>query len=325
MQAHHIIWETARRELAGQAAPLWLGLLYARAFENGTLILQETEEIDPNQLQKTALPTLEYALFQATGNLIPVIILPVGEKETNGLAAHTFDTFERFLTVPGNKFSVAAAESAMPHSENANPLFLYSPYSYACGKTHLLFAIANDWKEERPDRRVLYRCGHTLLNEVAVYHAEKREQVMADRYGRADLILLDDVHVFAGKELLQEALFQLIDSLCRSGKQVVLASSRSPQDTMILYALMQEQLPGCLCTDIQPLKPQEIRQIIKKRLTEMGITAQDAALDVVEEQAEVLSLHPDRFCKAWRVIQRLYDSEVDCNLVWQAIHLMSTL
>src|SRR5690606_31012157 len=108
-------------------------------------------------------------------------------------------TFENFVIGGSNRFAHAAAQSVpeMP-APPWNPLFIYG--GAGLGKTHLLQAIANYVTVNYPAYRVRYVTSETFLNEFIESMQSGSREGFKRRYRDVDVLLVDDVQFFRGKQ-----------------------------------------------------------------------------------------------------------------------------
>lgn len=176
--------------------------------------------------------------------------------------------FDSFVVGQSNRFAYAAAMAvAEKPGVQYNPLFIYG--AAGLGKTHLLNAIGHGALEMYPDLSVRYVSSETFFNEFIDGIRRKRMDDFKHRYRTTDILLLDDVQFFEGKEQILEEFFHTFNSLHEAGKQLVISSDRHPRHLSRLEDRLRTRFEWGLLTDIQP-PDVETRLAILKHNSEMS-------------------------------------------------------
>jgi chromosomal replication initiator protein len=176
--------------------------------------------------------------------------------------------FESFVVGQSNRFAWAAAMAvAEQPGAHYNPLFIYG--GAGLGKTHLLNAVGHQALEMYPDLVVRYVSSENFLNDFIESIRRKRPDDFKTRYRGVDILLLDDVQFFEGKEQILEEFFHTFNSLYESGKQMVISSDRHPRNLSSLEDRLRSRFEWGLLTDIQP-PDMETRLAILRRNAEFA-------------------------------------------------------
>jgi chromosomal replication initiator protein len=158
---------------------------------------------------------------------------------------------DRFLTGDSNRLAHAGALAVSERpGESYNPLFVYG--GPGIGKTHLLQGIAHHLKRTRPDLKVAYVDGEHFAQRYITALREHATEEFRRRYRQIDVWLVDDVQFIAGKEHTKEEFFHTFNSLWQNGKQIVIASDRSPRELTNLDERLRSRFQGGLIADITP-------------------------------------------------------------------------
>jgi chromosomal replication initiator protein len=189
----------------------------------------------------------------------------VPPKATNLITRYKF---ESFVVGQSNRFAWAAAMAvAEQPGAHYNPLFIYG--GAGLGKTHLLNAVGHQALEMYPDLVVRYVSSENFLNDFIESIRRKRPDDFKSRYRGVDILLLDDVQFFEGKEQILEEFFHTFNSLYESGKQMVISSDRHPRNLSTLEDRLRSRFEWGLLTDIQP-PDMETRLAILRRNAEFA-------------------------------------------------------
>ena len=191
----------------------------------------------------------------------------------------------RFVVGQSNRFAWAAAMAvAEQPGAHYNPLFIYG--GAGLGKTHLLNAVGHQALEMYPNLVVRYVSSENFLNDFIDSIRRKRPDDFKHRYRGVDILLLDDVQFFEGKEQILEEFFHTFNSLYESGKQMVISSDRHPRNLSSLEDRLRSRFEWGLLTDIQP-PDVETRLAILRRNAEFA--PRPVPLEVLEHIAGLVS------------------------------------
>lgn len=137
-------------------------------------------------------------------------------------------TFENFVIGEANRYAFSCARSAAEHPGELNPLYIYG--GTGLGKTHLLYAVANQVKKVNPAARVCYIPSENFLNDYVKACMNHSHADFRDYYRNLDLLLIDDVHNLANKTQLQEEFFNTFNAIYSRGGQIILTSDKQPSE-----------------------------------------------------------------------------------------------
>ena len=188
-------------------------------------------------------------------------------------------TFENFIKGDSNQLARAAASAVAnnPGGTSFNPLVIYG--GTGLGKTHLIQAIGNSALANNKASRVVYVSSEKFTVEFVEAIQSDRIGDFLSFYRSMDVLIVDDIQFFAGKEKTQDSFFHTFNELHQLGKQIVLSSDRPPKDLKGLDDRLLSRFQWGLTADIQ-LPDLETRiAILRKKSENEGI---DLSQDVVE-------------------------------------------
>ena len=125
---------------------------------------------------------------------------------------------------------------------------------------------------------VRYVTSESFMNDFINSLRDKRIEGFKQRYRNYDLLLIDDVQFFEGKERIQEEFFHTFNSLYEAGSQIVLSSDRPPKEIATLEARLRSRFEWGLITDIQPPDLETRIAILRKKVKTDGIHVADPQL-----------------------------------------------
>lgn len=317
------IKEYYRGVLGTDIANIWFGNLEIQKVENGVITMATSSEIKINYIKTKFIPEIEKKFSENLGMDLKVDLIFSGNtKEVQELrarfarsaeierAAHEhahstltpeekaplpelvlgstkppfkFEyTFDNFIVGNSNKFAHAACVAVANHpATDYNPLFIYGPSGL--GKTHLLYAITNEFKRKRPDIKVIYIKGEDFTNQMIDCMARRSMNEFRDKYRSCDILMIDDIQFIAGKVSTQEEFFHTFNALHEDGKQIILTSDKPPRDIQTLEDRLKTRFEWGLIADIQPPDPELRVAIIKKKADQIGIEISEEVLEFLAE------------------------------------------
>ena len=191
-------------------------------------------------------------------------------------------TFDTFVVGNNNRFAHATALAvAEAPSSMYNPLFIYG--GVGLGKTHLMQAIGNEILKRDSSKKVLYVTSEAFTNELvnAIKDANYKNELFRNKYRNIDILLIDDIQFFAGKNTAQEEFFHTFNTLHQNGKQIILSSDKPPRDIALLEDRLKSRFEWGLIADIS-MPDYEMRLAILRKKTQMeGILIDDDILSLI--------------------------------------------
>ncbi len=183
-------------------------------------------------------------------------------------------TFEKFVVGTSNQFAHAAALGAADSpGKSYNPLFLYG--GTGLGKTHLMHAVGHSIKEHNKRLRVAYVTSEKFMNELINAIRYDSTDAFREKYRSIDVLLMDDVQFFAGKERTQEEFFHTFNTLHNNQKQIVISSDCPPREIPTLEERLHSRFEWGLIADIEPPDLETKIAILKRKAEMDGIDLTD--------------------------------------------------
>ena len=169
-------------------------------------------------------------------------------------------TFENLVVGPFNEVAHAASQQVvkMP-GQSYNPLFIYGQTGR--GKTHLIQAVGNQIKKLHPNKKIFYMTSERFGTELFTSIQEAKVQAFKDRYRKYDVVIMDDVQFFAGKEKFQEELFHFFNTFYDTSRQLIFSSDKHPNVITGLEDRLKGRFNAGMVIDI-PEPDQESRMMI---------------------------------------------------------------
>lgn len=191
------------------------------------------------------------------------------------------NTFNTFIKGESNQLARAAATAVAnnPGGTSFNPLVLYG--GTGLGKTHLMQAIGNYALETGKAKRVIYVSSEKFTNEFIDAIRNDATTEFSTLYRSMDILIVDDIQFFTGKEKTQDSFFHTFNSLHQLGKQIILSSDRPPKELKGLDERLISRFQWGLTADIQPPDLETRSAILRNKCERDNVVIPEIVLDFI--------------------------------------------
>lgn len=245
-----------------------------------SILVEKSDKIEENRevrLPQKPMPPSRpqemntYSDYQP-GRIENPFIIPGIRKTTIDPNLNNNYVFERFIEGDCNRLarSAAMAISDNPGKNSFNPFFVYG--TTGLGKTHLVQSIGNKIKQEYGDElSVIYASSETFTNEFVQAIRNNRASEFTMFYRNIDVLIIDDIQFFSGKEKTQEEFFHIFNALHQDGKQIILTSDRAPKDVPDIQERLISRFSWGLSADLQIPEYETRYAILERKANDNGI------------------------------------------------------
>ncbi|WP_372950434.1 chromosomal replication initiator protein DnaA [Mariniphaga sp.] len=191
------------------------------------------------------------------------------------------NTFDNFVEGDCNRLARSAgfAVARNPGGTAFNPLMVYG--NSGLGKTHLAQAIGIEVKEQMPDKVVLYVNANKFQTQFTEATRNNNRNDFLHFYQMIDVLILDDVQEFAGKEKTQETFFHIFNHLHQTGKQLILTSDKPPIELKGMEQRLLSRFKWGLTADLQTPDFETRMEILRRKIYKDGIELTDEVLEYI--------------------------------------------
>jgi chromosomal replication initiator protein len=191
-------------------------------------------------------------------------------------------TFDTLVAGRANQMArTAALHVAGAPGVMYNPLFIYG--GVGLGKTHLVHAVGNALLKDRPDARVLYLHAEQFISDVVKNYQRKTFDELKAKYHSLDLLLIDDVQFFAGKDRTQEEFFNTFEALLAKKAHIIMTSDTYPKGLVDIDERLTSRFDAGLTVAIEPPELEmRVAILIKKAQNEGTEMPEDVAFFVAK-------------------------------------------
>jgi len=281
-------------EIGAASVAKWLKTLKVQRFDACNLYLQAQDAFHAIWFEEHVRHKLQTHLFNNNGRRIKVHVNVPGKDEgkASSRAAKkvesktadpapfslSFDeldpycTLENVVACGGNElvvrliselvgFDGGQYDKAKMMPSDFNPIYLYG--ASGLGKSHLLMAAAHGYKKQ--GMQVLYARAETFTEHVVKAIRAGEMRTFRQAYRSADVLLIDDAHLFSRKGATQEELFHTFNTLHTAGKQIILSAHCTPQELQYIEPRLVSRFEWGIVLPVDPMTELEMMQVIEKK------------------------------------------------------------
>ena len=273
-------------ELTEQQLNTWIRPLHA-VEQNGGLTLLAPNRFVLDWVQNHFLKRIDELIYSDKNTPGHHVVLEIGSNDPQRTPApsrpkgarpaiflHNLNpnfTFDTFVEGKSNQLPRAAALQVARHPGSTyNPLLIYG--GVGLGKTHLLHAIGNQILHDNPLARVAYLHSERFVADMVKALQHNTISEFKQHYRSIDILLIDDIQFFAGKERSQEEFFHTFNSLLEGQRQVILTCDRYPKDVVGLEERLRSRFSWGLTQAIEPPELETRVAIVQRKAELLQVT-----------------------------------------------------
>jgi len=178
-------------------------------------------------------------------------------------------SFDTFVTGKANQLARAAAMQVADNPGTSyNPLYLYG--GVGLGKTHLAHAVGNALLARKPNAKVRYIHAEQYVSDVVRAYQRKAFDEFKRYYHSLDLLLIDDIQFFSGKNRTQEEFFYAFEALVAAKKQIIVTCDTYPKELSGIDDRLVSRFASGLTVAIEPPELEMRVAILLKKAEQEG-------------------------------------------------------
>jgi len=267
-----VLRKTIRRELGSDAKLEYNVVMENNQFSNGKPYTVKYPSRNKSELTNKPV---NVPVEAATTSIKNPFIIPGIKKIHFDPRLNPDYSFQNYIEGDCNRLarSAGVAVGNNPGGTAFNPLMIYG--DSGLGKTHLAQAIGIQVKEQFPDKIVLYVNANKFQTQFVESIRNNNKNDFLHFYQMIDVLILDDVQEFAGKEKTQDTFFHIFNHLHQSGKQLILTCDRPPVELQGMEQRLLSRFKWGLLADLQKPDYETRLAILKKKAYNDGIELHD--------------------------------------------------
>jgi chromosomal replication initiator protein len=227
-------------------------------------------------------------------------------------------TFDTLVAGRANQMArTAALHVAGAPGAMYNPLFIYG--GVGLGKTHLVHAVGNALLKDNPNARILYLHAEQFISDVVKNYQRKTFDELKAKYHHLDLLLIDDVQFFAGKDRTQEEFFNAFEALLAKRAHIIMTSDTYPKGLVDIDERLKSRFDAGLTVAIEPPELEmRVAILIRKALAEGAEMPEDVAFFIAKNvRANVREL--EGALRKVLAYSRFNHKDININLAREAL------
>lgn len=276
--------------------------------QNQASDLETKTGLAPNDSARTPSQPLQRQMF-----------LPLPPKEAAPRFTWQFG-FDDFVVGPCNELAVAASRSLC--NQNMPSDLLYISSAAGLGKTHLLQAVGSHLTDmsNRSQVRVEYLTAEEFARQmIFALRAKEIERFKARFRDNVDILLLEDIHFFQGKEKMQDELLATLKALQTKGAKVILSSSFLPRELKAVDSHLASRFSSGFLAYIDRPDFDMRRRILNKKASSFQVLLPDNVAELLADRirSDVRQLES---CLQNLILKaKLLNRQITLDLAWQVL------
>ncbi|MBR9831557.1 chromosomal replication initiator protein DnaA [Acidiluteibacter ferrifornacis] len=180
-------------------------------------------------------------------------------------------SFDSFIEGDCNRLARSAgyAVAKNPGGTAFNPLLVYG--GVGLGKTHLVHSIGIEIKNQHPNKTVLYVSSEKFTHQFIDAVRNNNQNDFIHFYQMIDVLIIDDVQFFSGKEKTQDVFFHIFNHLHQTGKQLILTSDKAPVEMQGMEQRLLSRFKWGLSADLQSPSLETRIAILENKMYNEGL------------------------------------------------------
>lgn len=241
--------------------------------KNIEYIVKKGNEATESNIPKTPITT-------SSSNTLPLEKILIN-KSSNLNEKYSFNSF---VVGPFNELAYSAAQAIIKKPGVYNPLFIYG--STGLGKTHLIQATGNKIHKDNESVEIFYTSSEKFSQDYVNALKNNHINAFKNKYRNYDVLIMDDIQFFSGKEKLQEELFHLFNILYDKGKQIIFSSDKHPNYIIGLEDRLRSRFSAGMIVDVTKPDYESRAALLKTKATQKKTPINDDVVDFLASNLE---------------------------------------
>ncbi len=267
------VYHQFKQSLSSHEKKTWFDDLAYEKNDQWVIFLKTNSELKKEKINKNYLKQIEAHLKSHHPKLSLKIVtnnepsspsnppLSFSSSSFQNTSLKKDHTFDRFVITKVNKIAYDFAQKIIQKIGATNPLYFYGPIG--TGKTHLIQAIGNYYQTHFPFLKVSYINPNEFVSEFTRAISLGTDRDFRVKYKSLDVLLIDDIQFFIGKEKSCLEFFHIFNTITSSKKQMVFCSDREPNDLQNIDERLKSRLSSSAIIEIKLCDTEDKKKIIR--------------------------------------------------------------
>lgn len=243
--------------------------------------------------------------------------VPTGGSQVRSL--HPRYTFDEFMPGESNLLALSACQAVAAGTDAVGPC-LYINSSTGLGKSHLTHAVAHQILATSPATRLFYLTAQQFSSEmVREIQANSMDRFKRKYHDQCDILLVEDIHSLTGKKKTQEELNQVLDTLIKGGKRIILTANSAPRELNGIDNEFRSRMTAGLVTAIGAPDLLTREGIVRKKAQALGFVLLDEYASYLAQHIKGDVRRIESAIHAIRAKSTLMGGAIDMDLVREAV------
>lgn len=223
-------------------------------------------------------------------------------------------TFQSLIEGESNKLARMARLSIAEHPEEStfNPLYVYGPSG--CGKSHLINAIGVRYKENNPQKQILYVTARQFQMEFTDSVRQNTTKDFINCYQLIDMLIVDDIQEWMNAPKTLETFFHVFNNLLRNGKQIVFACDRPPVELQGMEERLLKRFASGLIVELEKPDMQLCKDILNAKCHQSGMIIPSEVIEFIANTINGSVYDLEGVMNSLKVYSTVKNSNIDMDI-----------
>lgn len=228
-------------------------------------------------------------------------------------------TFQSFIESESNKLARMAGLSIAEHPEEStfNPLYVYGPSG--SGKSHLINAIGMRYKENNPQKQVLYVTARQFQMEFTDSVRQNTTKDFINCYQLIDMLIVDDIQEWMNAPKTLETFFHVFNNLLRNGKQIILGCDRPPVELQGMEERLLKRFVCGLIVELEKPDMQLCKDILNAKCHQSGMIIPPEVIEFIANTINGSVYDLEGVMNSLKVYSTVKKSNIDMDIAKRVI------